>query len=121
MDGVLFHPTLNPFGLPFILGLFVASVWLIVILAIASVEDVCRQLPFQEAMLYLFALLGVCAGCYLFFSLTTLYYLGYPFFLVLRRLGVAALFPLCPLSLRLRTLRGQASQQGALPALRCME
>ena len=43
------------------------------------------------------------------------------FFLVLRRLGVAALFPLCPLSLRLRTLRGQASQQGALPALRCME
>ena len=76
-----FHPTLNPFGLPFILGLFVASVWLIVILAIASVEDVCRQLPFQEAMLYLFALLGVCAGCYLFFSLTTLYYLGYPFFL----------------------------------------
>ena len=107
-----FHPTLNPFGLPFILGLFVASVWLIVILAIASVEDVCRQLPFQVAMLYLFALLGVCAGCYLFFSLTTLYYLGYPF---------AALFPLCPLSLRLRTLRGQASQQGALPALRCME
>ena len=54
---------------------------MIVILAIASVEDVCRQLPFQEAMLYLFALLGVCAGCYLFFSLTTLYYLGYPFFL----------------------------------------
>ena len=112
-----FPPTLNPFGLPFILGLFVASVWLIVILAIASVEDVCRQLPFQEAMLYLFALLGVCAGCYLFFSLTTLYYLGYPFFLFY----VTALFPLCPLSLRLRTLRGQASQQGALPALRCME
>ena len=43
------------------------------------------------------------------------------FFLVLRRLGIVALFPLCPLSLRLRTLRGQASQQGALPALRCME
>lgn len=43
------------------------------------------------------------------------------FFLVLRWLGIVALFPLCPLSLRLRTLRGQASQQGALPALRCME
>lgn len=76
-----FHPTLNPFGLPFVLGLFVASVWLIVILAMASVEDVCRQLPFREAMLYLFGLSGVCAGCYLFFSLATLYYVGYPFFL----------------------------------------
>ncbi len=74
-----FHPTLNPFGLPFVLGLFVASVWLIVILAVASVEDVFRQLPFQEAVLYLLALSGVCAGCYLFFSLATLYYLGYPF------------------------------------------
>ena len=77
-----FHPTLNPFGLPFSLGLFVASVWLIVILAVASVEDVCRQLPLSEAVLYLFALLGVCAGCYLFFSVTTLYYIGYPCWLL---------------------------------------
>ncbi len=76
-----FHPTLNPFGLPFVLGLFVASVWLIVILAIASVDDVLRQLPFREAMPYLLALFGVCAGCYLFFSLTTSCYLGYPFLL----------------------------------------
>lgn len=73
-----FHPTLNPFGLPFCLGLFIASVWLIIILAIAVVDDVRRQLPFHEALLYLFALAGMCAGCYLFFSLTTLYYIGYP-------------------------------------------
>jgi len=115
-----FHPTLNPFGLPFILGLFVASVWLIVILAIASVEDVCRQLPFQEAMLYLFALLGVCAGCYLFFSLTTLYYLGYPFFLFYVGWALWRYFRYarCPY---VCGRWGQASQQGALPALRCME
>ncbi|MCD8319091.1 MAG: zinc ribbon domain-containing protein [Paraprevotella sp.] len=73
-----FHPTLNPFGLPFILGLFLTSLWLIVILAIASAEDVFRQLPLREAVLYLFALLGVCAACYLFFSVATLYYVGYP-------------------------------------------
>lgn len=73
-----FHPTLNPFGLPFCLGLFIASVWLIIVLAIAVVDDVRRQLPFHEALLYLFAQAGVCAGCYLFFSLTTLYYIGYP-------------------------------------------
>ena len=77
-----FHPTLNPFGLPFILGLFIATVWLIVVFAIATVEDVYRQLPPKEATLYLFALLGVCAASYLFFSLTTLYYVGYPFFLL---------------------------------------
>lgn len=76
-----YHPTLNPFGLPFFLGLFIASVWLIVILAIAAVEDIRHQLPFHEALLYLFALVGMCAGCYLFFSLTTLYYIGYPFLL----------------------------------------
>ncbi len=73
-----YHPTLNPFGLPFCLGLFIASVWLIVLLAIAVADDVRRQLPFREALLYLFALAGMCAGCYLFFSLTTLYYIGYP-------------------------------------------
>ena len=73
-----FHPTLNPFGLPFIIGFFIASVWLVIILAIASVDDVCKQLPVHEAILYLIALLGMCAGCYLFFSLTTLYYIGYP-------------------------------------------
>ena len=77
-----YHPTLNPFGWPFILGLFVASVWLIVILAIASVEDVCRQLPLSEALLYLFSLLGVCVVCYLFFSFATLCYVGYPCLLV---------------------------------------
>ena len=73
-----YHPTLNPFGLPFVLGLFIASVWLIVVLSIATVDDVRRQLPLREALLYLSATAGMCAGCYLFFSLTTLYYIGYP-------------------------------------------
>lgn len=73
-----YHPTLNPFGLPFILGLFIASIWMIVILALASAEAVFSQLSLHDALLYLFALVGVCAGCYLFFSLTTLYYIGYP-------------------------------------------
>lgn len=73
-----FHPTLNPFLLPPVLGAFIASVWLALLLAVASVEDVLRQLPLSEAVLYLLALLGVCAVCYLFFSVTTLFYAGYP-------------------------------------------
>lgn len=73
-----FHPTLNPFGLPLILGLFVASVWVIVLLGMATVDDVLRQLYPSAAISYLFFLLGMCIVCYLFFSLSTLYYAGYP-------------------------------------------
>ena len=81
MDGVLFPPDTQSFRIAVYFGLVRGFRVADCHSGIASVEDVCRQLPFQEAMLYLFALLGVCAGCYLFFSLTTLYYLGYPFFL----------------------------------------
>ncbi|MBP3472994.1 MAG: zinc ribbon domain-containing protein [Paraprevotella sp.] len=73
-----FHPTLNPFGLPLILGLFLASVWLIVLLSMATADDVLRQLSPTAALSYFFSLLGVCVVCYLFFTLTTLYYVGYP-------------------------------------------
>lgn len=73
-----FHPTLNPLNLPLILGLFIASVWMIAILAIASIEDVYRQLERREAVLYLCSLLGMCVVCYSFFSVATLYYVGYP-------------------------------------------
>ena len=73
-----YNPTLNPFSLPFILGLFITSVWLIVMLTLATIEDVYRQLPFSQAVLYLIALLAACMVCYLFFSITTLYYIGYP-------------------------------------------
>lgn len=73
-----FHPTLNPFGVPLILGLFLVCVWLIVLLSIATVEDVWRQLSLYDGLLYLFALLGMLCVCYLFFSLATLYFVGYP-------------------------------------------
>lgn len=48
-----FHPTLNPFAVPTDLGLFLVSVWAIVIVAVAVLDDVRRQLPFGEAILYL--------------------------------------------------------------------
>lgn len=77
-----FHPTLNPFGQPFVLGAFLTTVWLMLILGIAVVDDVLRQLSVSEAISYLLGLLGVCMLCYLFFSIATLYYLGIPFLLV---------------------------------------
>jgi hypothetical protein len=60
------------------LGLFVSSVWAIVIVAIATVDDVTKKLPLGAAVLYLGGLTAVCAVCYVVFSITTLYYIGYP-------------------------------------------
>ena len=73
-----YHPSLNPFALPLHLGLFVSSVWALVIVSIATVDDVTKHLPLGEAILYLGGLAAICAVDYVVFSITTLYYIGYP-------------------------------------------
>ena len=72
-----FHPSLNPFALPIHLGLFVASVWAIIIVGVAAVDDVRRTLSSGDAVLYVAGLVSVCAVNYVVFSVTTLYYIGY--------------------------------------------
>ena len=67
-----YHPTLNPFGLPLILSLFLCSVWALLVLSIATIDEVCRQLPITEAILYLLSLLGYGILCYLLFTLAAL-------------------------------------------------
>ena len=73
-----YHPSLNPFALPFWLGLFVSSVWAIIIVGIATVDDVTKHLSLGESILYLGGLAAICAVDYVIFSITTLYYVGYP-------------------------------------------
>lgn len=73
-----YHPTLNPFLMPPILSIFISSVWGMLIVGIACVEDVRHHLSFEDAVLYLAGLVGVCSVLYVFFSLTTLSYFGYP-------------------------------------------
>jgi hypothetical protein len=73
-----FHPTLNPFAVPTSLGLFLVSVWAIVIVAVAVLDDVRRQLTPGPALFYCLGLSGVCAVAYVVFSVSTLYYVGYP-------------------------------------------
>ncbi len=73
-----YHPSLNPFALPWFLGFFVASVWAILIVGVATVDDVANRLEPVEGLLYLCGLAGVCAIGYVVFSITTLYYIGYP-------------------------------------------
>ena len=73
-----YHPTLNPYAVPFWLGLFLCTVWAIVLVGVATLDDVRRRLPFGEAILYLLGLGAVCAVVYVVFSVFTLYYIGYP-------------------------------------------
>lgn len=73
-----FHPTLNPFSVSPLLAIFLASVWSMLIISLAAVDEIRRMLPFGDAVLYLCGLCGICALCYIVFSLTTLYYIGYP-------------------------------------------
>lgn len=72
-----FHPTLNPFSVPTVLCIFLISVWAMIIVSIAAVDDVRRMLTLGEALLYLGGLLAMCAIDYIVFSITTLYYVGY--------------------------------------------
>lgn len=76
-----FNPTLNPFIVPPALGIFLVSVWAMLIIGLATVDVVRGILPTGEALLYLCGLAGVCALNYIIFSITTLYYVGYPLFI----------------------------------------
>ena len=76
-----FNPTLNPFIIPPALGIFLVSVWAMLIIGLATVDVVRGILPTGEALLYLCGLAGVCALNYIIFSITTLYYVGYPLFI----------------------------------------
>lgn len=72
-----FHPTLNPFATPLPLSVFLISVWAMLIVALACVDDVRHQLSLGEGIMYLCGLAAVCAVDYIIFSITTLYFVGY--------------------------------------------
>jgi len=76
-----YHPTLNPFTVPLHLGLFLAAVWAMLIVAMAAFDDLRRHLAPADAFFYALGLVGVCAVDYVLFSVTTLYYVGYPLLL----------------------------------------
>ena len=77
-----FYPTLNPFSVPLHLSLFLFAVWFIIIVGVAAVYDVWRQLPTGPMLFYLLGLAGICAVDYVVFSISTIYYIGYPLLIV---------------------------------------
>lgn len=91
-----YHPTLNPFSLPMMLGLFVFLFWLILILSMAVADEVLDQLPLGEAVFYLLTLLGVCMCLYTLFSLAAFYWAGVVLY------ALYALLALCRFFLKFR-------------------
>ncbi len=77
-----FNPTLSPFKVPFILSAFLLSIWLFIIVLLAVLDDLFRQLSAAAAFFYLLGLASCCIFCYFFFILTTHIYIGYFFLLV---------------------------------------
>lgn len=77
-----YNPSLNPFHVPFILGLFLCTVWALLIVTIATVDDVFRQAKANTAMFYLLGLVCICIILYFFFTYTTYMYIGYAFLFV---------------------------------------
>lgn len=73
-----YHPSLNPFALPPKLSVFMTLVWAILIVSIAALDDIFRRFSLGEALLYTMGLSAVCAVDYVVFSISTLYYIGYP-------------------------------------------
>ena len=90
-----YHPSLNPFTLPPSLGLFVSSVWAILIVSLAVLGELHRKLSVAEASLYACGLAAVCAVDYIVFSISTLYYIGYPLLLAYAVFAVRSYFNGC--------------------------
>lgn len=76
-----YHPTLNPLELPPIMALFITTVWAIIIVAGATIDDVLHRPHMRNNLAYLAGLASVCAVLYLVFTLTVHIYVGYPLLL----------------------------------------
>ena len=74
-----FNPTLSPFKVPFILSVVVLSIWAFIVVFLASLEELFRQLSPSSAFLYLMGLAACCIFCYFFFIIATSFYIGYLF------------------------------------------
>ncbi|MDR0938639.1 MAG: zinc ribbon domain-containing protein [Mediterranea sp.] len=74
-----YNPTLSPFRVPPILAMFLLTLWMFVIVLLATLDDVFRQLSPATALFYLLGLGSCCIFCYFFFIFTTHVYMGYAF------------------------------------------
>ena len=79
-----YNPTLNPLtpNLPVILRLFIFSVWLILILFIATIDDFIYQRKIKSCIIYFITFPIICVLSYLIFTLSIPYHIAYPLFVL---------------------------------------
>ena len=68
-----YDPTLNPFDVPFILGLFIVCVGLILLVGVAMLDDLFHQTKLEVAFFYLVGLAAYCIFLYIFFTYVWVY------------------------------------------------
>lgn len=84
-----YHPSLNPFELPFILGMFIVCIGLIAIVGIAMLDDLFHQTTLEVSFFYLVGLASCCIFLYIFFTYIWIYlayfcWVGYSVFCIIR-------------------------------------
>ena len=72
-----YNPTLSLLGVPLVLSAFLCGLWLFVVVLLAALDVLFRQLSPFAAVSYLLGLASSCIFCYFFFILTTPIYVGY--------------------------------------------
>lgn len=72
-----FHPSLNPFGQPRVIMIFLLSVWSILVVSVAVIDDLRKQPKVVNAVSYMISLSAVCMILYLVLSISVQYYFGY--------------------------------------------
>ena len=65
-----FNPTLSPFKVPLVLSAFLMGIWVFIVVLLAVLDDLFRQLSPAAAVFYLLGLASCCIFCYFFFILT---------------------------------------------------
>lgn len=82
-EAYYYAPTLNVFAEnPPPIRIFLISLWVMLIVAVAVIDDLRRLSGVVNALAYWVALSGVCMLLYLFFTLSVHIYIGYPLLLL---------------------------------------
>jgi len=72
-----YHPSINPLVLPRILALLVSIAWVVLIVLLAIVDEAYHHFSALHAIYYVAETLGIAMVVFLFFSWTTVIYVGY--------------------------------------------
>lgn len=72
-EAYYYNPSLNPFQLPFIIGLFIFCIWLIILMGIAMLDDLFHQTSVEVALFYLTGVAACCIFLYIFLTCLPVY------------------------------------------------